>query len=49
MDVALLEFGDGHTARVARSRQPAGVAAAVAGLGLRCQSDLGERSHSSGY
>jgi SLOG in TRPM, prokaryote len=37
MNVTLLEFGDGHTARVARPRQFADVAAAVAGLGLRGQ------------
>ena len=34
MDATLLEFGDGHTARVARPRQFPDVAAAVAGLGL---------------
>src|SRR5437899_1260242 len=34
MDVTLLEFGDGHTARVARPRQFVDVAEAVAGLGL---------------
>jgi hypothetical protein len=37
MDVTLLEFGDGRTARVARPCQFADVAAAVAGLGLRGQ------------
>ena len=35
MDVTLLEFGDGHAARVARPCQFADVAPAVAGLGLR--------------
>jgi SLOG in TRPM, prokaryote len=35
MDVTLLEFGDGHAARVARPCQFADVASAVAGLGLR--------------
>ncbi len=35
MDVTLLEFGDGHVARVARPCQFADVAPAVAGLGLR--------------
>jgi SLOG in TRPM, prokaryote len=34
MDVTLLEFGDGHAARVARPCQFADVAPAVAGLGL---------------
>jgi hypothetical protein len=37
MDVTLLQVGDGHAARVARPRQVADVAAAVAGLGLRGQ------------
>jgi hypothetical protein len=37
MDVTLLEFGDGHAARVARPRQLADVTAAVAALGLRGQ------------
>jgi hypothetical protein len=35
MDVTLLEFGDGHAARVARPCQFADVAPAVAWLGLR--------------
>ena len=35
MDVTLLEFGDGHAARVARPWQFADVASAIAGLGLR--------------
>ncbi len=35
MDVTLLEFGDGHAARVARPYQFADLASAVAGLGLR--------------
>lgn len=37
MDVTLLEFGDGHAARVARPRQFADLASAVVGLGLRGQ------------
>jgi len=37
MDVSVLEFGDGHAARVARPRQVADVEAAVAALGLRGQ------------
>jgi hypothetical protein len=35
MDVTLVEFGDGNTARIARPHQFADVTAAVAGLGLR--------------
>jgi hypothetical protein len=34
MDMTLLEFGEGHTAQVARPRQFADVTAAIAGLGL---------------
>lgn len=34
MDVTLLEFGGGHSARVVRPRQFADLAAAIAGLGL---------------
>jgi hypothetical protein len=37
MDMTLLEFGDGHTARVARPRQFTDMAAAIAGFGLHSQ------------
>src|SRR5690348_5309655 len=37
MDASVLDFGNGHAARVARPCQFSDVAAAVAGLGLRVQ------------